>query len=481
LSEFVKRKYAYTSGGILGGLVFEEVVGKEGDVKYCVYRDGNISVEAYLDVGLISYYPFYPCPWKAPRNAEPYESEDELFREVRDFTYEHLDISADNRFYIVLASWMLASWVQEKFNTAPYVHFHGPPNSGKSRGLEVLQALGFRPLLSPSVSPASIFRAMQLLKPTFLLDEAELYETEAKREVLSVLNAGYRRGQYVFRIQKETTSLQAFDVFGFKALAGVSDLPLTLAGRAIHVPMMRMTRKVRRRIDEEWAQSLRNKLLMYRFRHILEKPELGVNPLNVPDGRLIELMTPLILVAPNQNVEAELISFGEDVFKSLIEEERTTDEAQVFSALLTYIEAQHDVELVAIQAIADILNEGRTKKEQFSNLKVGKLMKRLGFEKRRIPRDGRVGVVVNNSLIQRLKIRYLMEEEKRELALADEVQLVLKAIDELKDDKEVVSKVAVQDRLKGQIDRTDTLKIIDLLVHDGKLVEVDAENVRRLT
>lgn len=411
-----KKKTQITSPGTIfqGGIILEEVKSKGGYMYAVKKGTGKPYLQGSFDLGDVIYYPMEKCPWKVASEPTSYDSEDSLFREIRDFTYDHLDVSKDDRYYDLVSSWTLADWVPENFNVAPYLHFHGPPNSGKSRALEILQALGYRALLSPSVSPASLYRTIEVFKPTFLIDEAELYTSkgldETKREVLSVLNAGYRRGQVVIRADAKGETLRLFNVFGFKALGSIQTLPATLAGRSIHIPMMRATRKVKRRIDEEVALNIRNKLLMYRFNHVLEKPKEDLNPLDIPDGRLIEIFTPLILVAPNSKVESILVKLGEDLYHSVIEEERTSNEAQVFFAIIETM--SEGMDRLPINDVVEKYNVGRPKKEQISNSFCGRLLKTLGFNKKRMPGTGRTAIVLDQGLVDRLKYRYGVSEQK---------------------------------------------------------------------
>jgi len=412
---FGKRRTVTTPGGIIGGKIIFEQIEVNGSYVFAVKKDeGDPKIQSNFEVGEVIYYPLEKCPWKAPGEPLQYGSEDELYGEIRDFIYEHIDIAKDDRFYDVLSAWHMADWIPENFNNAPYLHFNGPPNSGKTRGLEIIQSLGFRPLLSPSVSAPALYRTIEVFKPTFLIDEAELYTAkgldESKREVLSVLNAGYRRGQFVIRADSKGETLRLFDVFGFKALASVQPLPTTLAGRAIKIPMMRATRKVKERIDEEIARAIRSKLLTYRFNHLLEKPKNGVNPLDVPDGRIIEVFTPLILVAPNQKVKSVLSSLAREIYEDMLEEERTTEQAEVFFALLECLrEGENAVE---ISEIVEKYNENRLKNEQISNSYCGRILGTLGFKKKRMPKTGRTAVILDAALIERLRYRYGVAEQK---------------------------------------------------------------------
>jgi hypothetical protein len=70
-------------------------------------------------------------------------------------------------------------------------------------------------------------------------------KTGNKDDLRALLNAGYRRGQVVYRMGGGShTTLERFEVFGAKALAGLGSLPPTLASRCLQVELKR------RRADE---------------------------------------------------------------------------------------------------------------------------------------------------------------------------------------------------------------------------------------
>jgi hypothetical protein len=473
---FGRRKTVTIPGGVIGGKVVFEQVEVNGSSFFAVKREDNKpKLQSSFEVGEVVYYPLEKCPWKAPGEPLEYENEEKLYGEIRDFIWDHLDIARDGRFYDVLTAWLMADWIQESFNNAPYLHFNGPPNSGKSRGLEVVQSLGFRCLLSPSVSPAALYRTIEVFKPTFLIDEAELYTSkgldETKREVLSVLNAGYRKGQTVIRADSKGETLRLFDVFGFKALASVQTLPPTLAGRAIRIPMMRATRKVKRRIDESTAFAIRSKLLTYRFNHLLEKPKEGVNPIDVPDGRLVEIFTPLILVAPSQKVESALSGLAREVYEEIMEEERTTEQAEVFFALLECYE--EGVSAVEIGEVVGKYNENRPKNEQISNSYCGRVLATLGFKKKRMPKTGRTAVVLDADLIERLKHRYGVTEQKTlpQLSMKEALEQVKNWLLQNKDADGLVDAAALSEEIKRL--GFEPQKIVKILLDEYVIFEVN--------
>jgi hypothetical protein len=81
--------------------------------------------------------------------------------------------------------------------------------------------------------------------PTLLLDEVEALRnskpSESAQAILSILNAGHRKGATVTRCVPPDWHVEHFPVYGPKAFAAIGRLPDTLTDRCICIPMQRKT------------------------------------------------------------------------------------------------------------------------------------------------------------------------------------------------------------------------------------------------
>ena len=147
--------------------------------------------------------------------------------------------------YLPLALWAVATHIPDAFGAFPYVALLSPAKGcGKTRVLEILELLCANPQRITSASPASIFRMMKD-SPTLLLDEVEALRNskppESAQAILSILNAGHRKGATVPRCVPPDWSVEHFPVYGPKAFAAIGRLPDTLADRCICIRMQRKT------------------------------------------------------------------------------------------------------------------------------------------------------------------------------------------------------------------------------------------------
>jgi hypothetical protein len=160
-----------------------------------------------------------------------------------------------------LALWSMFSYVYPAWDAVPYLYIGGPTGSGKTRVLEILEQLVFRPTSTSNMTPACLFRTIHTRGGVLIYDEAEQLRqlTPEVAEKMSVLLAGYRKGGTATRLEPVGDSFRStqFQVFGPKVLACIAGLPPILANRTIATTMFRSdseSPKPRRRVDTDLAE-----------------------------------------------------------------------------------------------------------------------------------------------------------------------------------------------------------------------------------
>jgi Protein of unknown function (DUF3631) len=162
---------------------------------------------------------------------------------IKTYIGRYVQVGADEMH--VLALWVLHTWTfrgdMPTPLTTPYLYIYSAERrSGKTRLLEVLETIIRNPLRAADVTSPVLFRAIESLNPTILLDEVDAIWSGAKNEELrGVLNAGYKRGGFVYRVERFEP--RQFNVFGPKALAGIDNamLPDTVRDRCMPIHMHR--------------------------------------------------------------------------------------------------------------------------------------------------------------------------------------------------------------------------------------------------
>jgi hypothetical protein len=204
--------------------------------------------------------------------------------------------------------WIAHAHLTESFDTTPRLAFmSAEKESGKTRALEVTALFVPDPILSISASPAVIVRRIAQGRCTLLYDEIDavfgsVKAQEANMDLRSVLNGGYRRGAKVYRCAThgKKIEIEEFDAFAPVAVAGLRELPDTLASRSIIIRMKRRApdeavEPYRYRLHADQAKPIREALIDWCSAHHLGgiEPEL---PLGIED-RAADCWEPLLAIA----------------------------------------------------------------------------------------------------------------------------------------------------------------------------------------
>ena len=147
---------------------------------------------------------------------------------------------------VTLTLWVMLSYVYPIFPAVPYLYLAGPAGSGKTRTMDLIGRMVFRPMFSSNTTAANVFRSLHARGGTLLLDEAERLKDDRSPEVAeitSILLSGYRRGGRANRLEPAGDSFRsvAFDVYAPKLLACIRGLPPALSSRCISVRLSRAT------------------------------------------------------------------------------------------------------------------------------------------------------------------------------------------------------------------------------------------------
>ena len=140
------------------------------------------------------------------------------------------------------ALWALHTHMVEAFDISPRLAVVSVTKGcGKTLLFHVLAALVRRPKTTGSVSPASLFRAVEKHAPTFLIDEAGKF-LQPNSEFHGLITQGYGKGFTVMRTLGNSHELVEFNVYSAVALAKIGRFPSDIEDRSIVVTLQRKLR-----------------------------------------------------------------------------------------------------------------------------------------------------------------------------------------------------------------------------------------------
>jgi hypothetical protein len=160
-----------------------------------------------------------------------------------------------------IALWNLHAWTIDAGDISPFLVLVSPTKRcGKTSVLIVLLYLTPRSELASNISSSALFRYVEEVRPTLLIDEADSFLKD-NEELRGILNSGHTKpAAYVIRNVEVNGEHKPrrFSTWAPKAIATIRSLADTLEDRAIVVQLQRKpsTAKVarlRRRDNEEFA------------------------------------------------------------------------------------------------------------------------------------------------------------------------------------------------------------------------------------
>jgi hypothetical protein len=246
-------------------------------------------------------------------------------------------VFSDERLYSVVASYIVMTYFYDFFTAVPFLYFHGPPGSGKTRANLTTTYMCRHGVFVADPSEATMYRLVEAAGPTIGIDESALSE-RAKR----ILAAGYKRGAVVPRAEptKGGVVLKLFEATAPRVFS-FTELPREdyLLQRIIPVNMVKS--KPRREQDPLPVEfkDIREKLYYLRLTRvpeILNTMKRAIEELKQRDvwGRELEIWAPVytaaILIGRDQEVLSYII---EDVARRRESELMYAEEKLVFYAI----------------------------------------------------------------------------------------------------------------------------------------------------
>jgi hypothetical protein len=157
------------------------------------------------------------------------------------------DISATIRRHVVMpehmsdacALWAGHTYLLDALNISPRLAITSPEKQcGKTTLLDVLSRLVWRPIEVANTSVSPVFRAIELARPSLLIDEADTFLSN-NDELRGILNSGHRRGGSVLRNVGDDHEPRQFSTYAACAIAMIGKLPDTLANRSVAIELQR--------------------------------------------------------------------------------------------------------------------------------------------------------------------------------------------------------------------------------------------------
>jgi len=297
-----------------------------------------------------------------PSEAVDYGSTDELVADIKNYVRRYVTLS--ETFTEIAVYYTLLSWVYDAFNEVPYLRWKGDYGSGKTRALQVIGSIMYKPIFASGASTVSpIFHTLDLFRGTLIFDEADFRFSDERSELTKIFNNGTSRGFPVLRASmgdNKDFDPRAFSVYGPK-LIGMREvfqdyalesrfLTEEMVGHAgpgvpINLPSSQKAE----------ALALRNKLLIFRYR---ERHRVKIDETLVDaslSSRANQILMPLLSIIPDATIRDAIKQLVKAQEEELSRDRSTQIEALVLEVIADVIERDPDVKQVPLSVIRQSL------------------------------------------------------------------------------------------------------------------------------
>jgi putative DNA primase/helicase len=243
-----------------------------------------------------------------------------------------------------LALWVLHAWTMDAGDISPFMVLVSPTKRcGKTSVLIVLLYLAPRSELASNISASALFRYVEEVRPTLLIDEADSFVKD-NEEMRGILNSGHTRvaANVIRNVEVNGEHKpRRFSTWAPKAIATIRALADTLEDRAIVVQLQRKPRvakvaRLRKRDSHEFA-ALRQRAARWatdNFENLTDPDPAIPQALN---DRAADNWRPLLAIAdmagdrwPQRAREAACILSGEGHDASSVNVELLSDIRRAF-------------------------------------------------------------------------------------------------------------------------------------------------------
>lgn len=401
----------------------------------------------YLEFGNMKYLPIHDDLLQKrvvilPTEPMEYDNEEELEFEISCFIKTWLDISEE---HLQKATWYaFLTRLTDKINTIPYLRALGDYGCGKTRYLDVIGGLCYKPMfIGGSVRSAPIYRVIDLWRGTAIFDEFTLKKSDESEDIIQILNNGYQKNKPVLRCKDGNyDKVIPFDPFGPKVLATRNRFYDTALESRCITEIMTTTGRTDIPIDltesfHKQLKELQNKLLMYRLKN-WDKINTD-DTLNIDFGNILprikqSLIPFTVLFQYNNKRLTEFIKYTQDFNRKIIEENSMSFDGQIINAYINLVDNHNDE-----QQNLDDYHEPHITSTDIRNYfidvegwdgdhikasTIGRKIKTLGFDvtPRKIAGKTKKIITINDERFRQLRQKYVVTEVSDVTAYTDEVK-----------------------------------------------------------
>jgi hypothetical protein len=237
-------------------------------------------------------------PWQRPVAGA------QLLEEVATLLSEYVVLPPQG--HVIVPLWIAHTYASDCSDYTPYLHVSSPVRGcGKSVLLDLLEHLADRACRSDGITAAALYRRIDRLAPSMLMDEMDTRLHGESGELLrGVLNSGFCRGGRITICVGDDHEERNFRTFCPKVLSGIGRLWDTVQSRSITIRMEKASRaeleqltRLRRDRIGRITEPLRRKFTRWASDAREDLNDADPDVPDVLEGRQADVWRPLLAIA----------------------------------------------------------------------------------------------------------------------------------------------------------------------------------------
>jgi hypothetical protein len=414
----------YTSLILFDGKMAEQCYDKEkGTSFYYVYNpvDQSITKEKEIIVDGIKHRPINAEELERevvllPSELEKYEDINSLINEIRDFIREYYD--CEDKYLTISAWYVLLTWVYDRLNTINYLRALGDFGTGKSRFLDAVGRICYKPIVgSGAGTVAALKRMVNKWRGTVLTDEGDFRGDDEKNEIVKFYNLGFEKHRSIYQCNKlDPTVVEFYSPFCPKIITtrkyfkdqALESRCLTHITRTTDrdIPVILPSKFFKKQ------EELRNKLLKFRFDYYFNIDPDNVMSLDLGNIEPRLKQATISFASLFANIPEAFDDFKEFLVKyqiELIENRASSFDGEIINTIVNLM-VEDGVEIITPQMIADKMDENGM---NTTSRTIGKHLKGIGIETKRSKIEGKTkNIILITNEFQKLVKKYVPDAEK---------------------------------------------------------------------
>ena len=271
-----------------------------------------------------------------PSNVADYWNKEQLIKDIEDYIYYYVDIP--NEYKTICTYYILLTYLYENFSEVPYLRVLWDYGSWKSRLLKVISSVCYNAIMTTwGTSLSALFRTINNVKGTLMLDEADFGFSWTQSEIIKLLNNGYQKWFPLMRSDWDRFDVNTYEVFWPKIIWW----RLEFHDKATESRCLTNVMKKSNRDDiptwlndnfDERAKKLRNKLLQFRYDYF-DKINIRFEKIEWVEPRLSQIINPILSLVDNITTEKLILNSLKNKQNEIREDRKNS----IFWGVLKYL------------------------------------------------------------------------------------------------------------------------------------------------